>query len=221
MHETKKTMTSVRNLIHKTDPYLGFSPNYDSEVRGWNCRHPKLAELIREIKPSLIVEVGSWMGGSALWMAEHTSAEIVCIDTWTGAREMWTNTNDPDRYGALKHENGYPTIYRDFLSNVVKAGKQDQITPFPVPSSVGLPALLDLGVKPDLIYIDGDHSFNSVRMDIGLSTPLWPTVICGDDFYSWPQVGEAVKKSLPTYKVDEHGFWWFSRDMMNANAAAE
>lgn len=213
-------MTSVRSLLHKTDPYLGFTP-YDSEVRGWNCQHPRLAELILEIEPSLVIEVGSWLGGSALWMAQHTDAEIVCIDTWTGAREMWTDTNDPDRYGALKHEFGFPTIYRDFLSNVVKAGKQDQITPFPVPSCVGLPALLDLKVRPDLIYIDGDHSFHSVRTDIGLALPLWPKIICGDDYYSWPQVGEAVRKSLPGHQVDENGFWWIDRTKMGGGAAAE
>lgn len=214
-------MTRVRTLIHKTDPYLGFSPNYTSEIKGWNCEHPKLAELIQKIKPTTVIEVGSWLGGSALWMARHTDAEIVCIDTWTGAREMWTNMEDPDRYGALRHIHGFPRIYEDFLSNVVKAGRQDQITPFPVPSSVGLPAMMELGVKPDLIYLDGDHSFGSVSQDLKLALEMWPGVLCGDDYYSWPGVRQAVDKYLPYKEVDEFGFWWMERSKMDRSAAAE
>jgi len=208
----------IRELLFEQDPYEGFQPR-ECELRGWNSEHPKLAELIRETQPKLIVEIGSWLGASAIYMASHTDAEILCIDTWTGAPEMWTDKTDPERYQALKIEQGMPTIYRDFLSNVVRAGKQHQITPFPVPSTVGLTALRKLGIKPDLIYIDGDHTYRNVQTDISMSCELFPQIICGDDFIYWPDVARAVTKELPDRYVELDGFWWVKmRDRKTSGA---
>jgi len=202
----------IRDILFEKDPYEGFQPR-ESEVRGWNSEHPKLGELIREIQPKLIVEIGSWLGASALYMAQHTDAEILCIDTWTGAPEMWTDRGDTERYQALKIEQGMPTIYLDFLSNVMRAGKTHQITPFPVPSTVGLTVIRKLGIKPDLIYIDGDHTYRNVQTDISMSCELRPRILCGDDFLSWPDVGRAVTKELPDRIVEKDGFWYV--DMAN------
>ena len=207
----------IRDILFEKDPYEGFQPR-ESEVRGWNSEHPKLGELIREIQPKLIVEIGSWLGASALYMAQHTDAEILCIDTWTGAPEMWTDRGDTERYQALKIEQGMPTIYLDFLSNVMRAGKTHQITPFPVPSTVGLTVIRKLGIKPDLIYIDGDHTYRNVQTDISMSCELRPRILCGDDFLSWPDVGRAVTKELPDRIVEKDGFWFV--DMANRRTSS-
>lgn len=202
----------IRDLLFTKDPYENF-PVRESEVNGWNSRHPKLAELIHETQPNTILELGSWLGASALYMAESTDAEIVCVDTWTGAEEMWKAKDDPTRYLALKIEHGYPTIYRDFMSNVIKAGKQHQITPCPLPTGVALRFFKSMNVKPDLIYVDADHAYESVKQDIEASLLLKPKVICGDDFLYWSGVQRAVNDLLPYREFDPagSGFWWVSR----------
>lgn len=210
----------IRERLFEVDPYEGFEPR-ESEVRGWNSRHEKLGELIREIQPKMIVEVGSWLGGSALFMTEHTDAHVLCIDTWTGAPEMWDNKHDDQRYKALKIVRGMPTIYFDFLSNVVRAGKQDQITPWPVPSSIALSLLIQWGYKPDLIYIDADHSYRQVKQDISLSAQLFPRIICGDDLRSWHGVTKAVGEWFPDANSTPEGFWWCDRVNRKTNPAIE
>lgn len=210
----------IRDRLFDKDPYEDFEPR-ESEVRGWNSRHPKLGELLREIQPNLIVEIGTWLGASALYMSENTDAHILAVDTWTGAPEMWDNKNDPERYQALRIENGYPTIYRDFLSNVMRAGKQNQITPWPVPSSVALGLLNQWGYRPDLIYIDGDHSYPRVKEDISLSAQLFPRIICGDDYFSWHGVRKAVDNWFPDAEKTPEGFWWVDRANRKTNAAIE
>lgn len=210
----------IRELLFEKDPYEGFEPR-ECDLRGWNSEHTKLAELIRHIQPRLVVEIGSWLGASALYMASHTDAEILCIDTWTGAPEMWTDKDDPERYGSLRIEHGMPTIYRDFLSNVVRAGKAHQITPFPVPSTVGLTVLQKLGIKPDLVYIDGDHTYRSVLNDISQSCELFPRICCGDDFFSWPDVGRAVTKYFPDRHIEADGFWYVDRINRKTSGAIE
>lgn len=210
----------IRERLFERDPYEGFDLR-DSQLNGWNSRHPKLAELLQLISPSLVVEVGSWLGASALFMAEHTDAHILAIDTWLGAAEMWDNKGDPERYQALVIEYGHPTIYFDFLSNILIAGKRSQITPWPIPSNIGLKLLNQWGYRPDLIYIDGSHDYQDVRSDISLSAQLFPRIICGDDYHSWAGVKQAVNEWFPDARKEEDGFWWIDRANRVTSAAIE
>jgi hypothetical protein len=50
---------------------------------------------------------------------------------------------------------------------------------------------------------------------------LWPTILCGDDYHSWPQVGEAVRGALHSHEVDVHGFWWRRRSSLDKGPCAE
>lgn len=210
----------IRERLYHEDPYEGFEPRY-SEIKGWNSRHPKLADLIHETKPQLIIEIGTWLGASALFMAENTDAHILCIDTWLGAAEMWDNKADPDRYGALRIEHGTPTIYEDFLSNILRAGKQEQITPWRVPSNIALRLLNQWGYKPDLVYIDGSHEYADVKQDVSLSAQLFPRIICGDDYHSWLGVKKAVNEWFPDARKEEDGFWYVDRLNRVSSAAVE
>lgn len=198
----------IRHLIHATDPYLNFDADaYPSEVHGWNDHSAMFAELAKDAK--VVVEIGSWLGRSAIALSEACpNAEIICIDTWLGAAEMWTNHEDTERYQQLGLINGYPSIYYRFLANVVRAGRQGQITPMPMPASIGLRLLQNWSIRPDLIYIDGDHSVESVTEDIQNSLRLNPRVIAGDDLGFWPGVTSAVARLLPNAKSNAAGFWW-------------
>ena len=62
--------------------------------------HSVFRRALSEIRPSLIVEVGSWKGASAIHMADlarelDLAAEIVCIDTWLGNWQHWTRKSGP------------------------------------------------------------------------------------------------------------------------------
>lgn len=201
-------MMNIRELLFHQNPYDNFIPNPDSQLNGWNSRHPRLAELIADTNPRLILEIGSWLGASALFMAENTDAHILCLDTWLGALEMWDDRFGPERKEALRLKNGYPTIYQEFLSNVVRARKQDQITPMPMPSSIGLRLLSGWNISPDLIYIDASHEKADVMQDIRLSMALRPRIICGDDYHNWEGVRKAVNECLPDAHKRVDGFWW-------------
>ena len=49
------------------------------------------------------------------------------------------------------------------MRNVVSHGLEDMIVPFSITSS-GAPSLV--GVAPDLVYLDGDHSARGFRADL-------------------------------------------------------
>lgn len=181
------------------DIYDGFEP-WPLNVYGWHSDAPIFRRLIEETRPKQVLEVGSWVGASAIHMAECAKAagldtKILCVDSFSGAPEFWTKyAGEPDRDLKLKH--GYPQIYFQFLSNVVHSGFASTILPFPVPSSIGLRVLREKGFKADLIYVDASHEKEDVAHDLRGCYPLLPKtggVIFGDD-WSWPGgLKDAVK----------------------------
>lgn len=159
----------------------GFDP-LPLDLQGWQSFCPIFERLIVKKRPNVIVEVGSWKGASAINMAnickKHSiPATIYCVDTWLGAKEFWTHPT-PER--DLKLRNGFPQVYYQFLSNVIRMGHHDMIRPVPVPSSIGL----EIVPSPDLIYIDGDHSYDGVLADFSKAIKVGKRecIIFGDDY---------------------------------------
>ncbi|NJO30621.1 MAG: hypothetical protein HC874_26075 [Richelia sp. SL_2_1] len=112
-------------------------PNWinNLDIQGWNSDSTIFPEMIKEVEPKLIIEVGTWKGASAIHMASlvkflNLDTKIVCVDTWLGALEMWTDREDKDRYLSLGLNLGYPTVYYQFLYNVIESGFGDIISPF-------------------------------------------------------------------------------------------
>ncbi len=191
----------IRPLLHLTDPYENFDPSpWPVDIAGWGSDSPAFGELVESLRPSRIIEIGTWKGGSALTLARHVQklgldCEILCVDTWLGALEMWCNLDDSDRHGSLQLKHGYPTLYYTFLANVVRAKQENRITPFPVPSITAAQWCAIHGVQADLIYLDGSHEEEDVYQDI---VTWWDIlspggILFGDD-WTWDGVRFAVER---------------------------
>lgn len=188
-------------LIHAQSPFDNFPlQEYPEDLQGWGSQSPAFQELIQRVKPSRIIEVGTWKGGSAIHMATVArglglTPEIICVDTFLGAVEFWTDQNDPERYLALKCKNGYPTVYYQFVANVLHRQCQDLITPFPQTATIASLWFRRFDVKADLIYIDGSHEEDDVYADLvsywGLVRP--GGVLVGDD-WGWDGVRLAATR---------------------------
>ena len=191
----------LRPLLHRTDPYQDFDARpWPDDPSGWGSDSPAFGELVESLRPTRIIEVGSWKGGSALTLARHLErlgieGEILCVDTWLGALEMWIDLDDPTRHGSLNLRNGYPSLYYTFLANVVRAGQQARVTPFPIPSITAAQWCAMRGVFADLIYIDGSHEEEDVYQDLVVWWDIVAAggVLCGDD-WSWDGVRLAVER---------------------------
>lgn len=203
---------TIRERLYRTDPYAGIdATKYPIDTTGWNPHDADFARLdVTGLTASLIIEVGTWKGASAFALAKtFPSAHIVCIDTWLGSSEMWEDHSDDTRYGDLKLEHGYPTVYRQFAANVINLGLCDRITPMPMPSHQALKLLRKWGVTADLIYLDGSHDGEDLLLDITLARNLYPLTLCGDDYSDdWPGVKWAVGHAFPSgVSRGENGFW--------------
>jgi hypothetical protein len=160
-------------------------------------------DMVKDLSPFNIIEVGSWKGASAIHMADQLRdykipGQILCIDTWLGAEEMWFKPDREQfgRYSGLNLKNGYPSFYFDFLRNVLFAGHQDRITPFPTTSQIAASLLSKLDFKADMIYIDGSHTYEDVLADLRAYWKLLRGrgIIMGDDYCEWWGVKRAVEE---------------------------
>lgn len=194
------------------------------DLGGWGGNHPIFNQLISWIKPSVIIEVGTWKGQSAINMCKsikklNLNTKIYCVDTWLGALEFWTYHRDKkDR--DLCFKNGYPQAYFQFLSNVVQTNNQDTIIPLPMTSSIGAKYCKFFKIKPQLVYVDGSHEQNDVYRDI---VDYWDIlesggVLFGDDYRDcWPgvihDVNKFCKENSLEKNISETGLkWWIQKN---------
>lgn len=188
----------IRDKLYRENIYKLFKPLPKQPVIfGWGSDDPNFKTVIDDVQPKLIVEVGSWLGASALHMASLApEAEIICVDTWLGADEFWlTFDGKSDETRDLLLKNGYPGVYYQFLSNIYHSDAKDRITPMPMPSRMASRLLSKLGVVPDLIYIDGSHQYEDVLDDL---RHYWPLLrrggtMFGDDYFTFMEVRHAVE----------------------------
>ncbi len=188
-------------LIHARSPYQDFPlAEYPADLQGWGSQSVAFDTLLARLKPRRIIEVGTWKGGSAIHMAKVArglglAPEIICVDTWLGAVEFWTDQQDPERYLSLKCRHGYPTVYYQFVANVLHEQCQDLITPFPQTATIAALWFRRYGVSADLIYIDGSHEEEDVYADL---VGYWDLVrrggvLVGDD-WGWDGVRLAATR---------------------------
>jgi predicted O-methyltransferase YrrM len=182
----------------------------DALPDGWGSDHPYFKQYIELIRPHLIVEVGTWLGGSAVHMGRLLRAAglndscIICVDTWLGSSEHFLNA--PERR-TLKLADGRATFYDDFLQNVVRHGLTDLIVPFSITSVAAAEVFREIQYAPDLIYLDGDHTVRGFRADLEL---YWEILrpggaLIGDDF-DWHEIHMNVLEFAFLQKVEFKAF---------------
>lgn len=188
----------VRAMLYPSDPYANLEKTFPRDLQGWDSENALFRATLAEVRPSLVVEVGTWKGASAIHMAHicrdlGLAAEIVCIDTWLGNWQHWSRKEGVGSRADLRLVNGFPNLYFQFMSNVLAEKCDDIITPLPLTGVAGAKLFAHYGLKPQVIYIDGDHEYESVISDLnGWLAVLAPGgVLMGDDF-SWPGVKRAA-----------------------------
>ena len=200
----------MRSLYGEHDVYANLTLR-SIDLGGWQA-HPCLyLKLVEQVRPRLIVEVGVWKGSTTLIFAEALRhyrsvwrGKVVAVDTWLGALEFWKKS-EHDLTRDLKFVNGYPSVYYNFLSNVVHQGLQDQVVPFPSPSLMAAQyfRVMKPPVSIDILHLDGSHEYEDVAADLAA---WWPVirkggVMIGDDYErGWPGVIRAVDE----FKIREH-----------------
>lgn len=159
----------------------------------------QLYRLVRQVRGTVYVEIGSYLGASACCLAQairdsRLPARLFCVDTWQ---------NDGMSEGARD-------TYEDFQANTSRF--RDIIVPCKGYSS---DTAGDFDLDVDFVFFDGDHSLACVSQD----WRVWSrkmrsgTVVAFHD-YEWAEgVREVVDLSVAP-RTRDHGrlpnLWWGS-----------
>ena len=198
-------MTQVRDdllaMLHRgKDPFVDPSAFGGlADEQGWASDNLLLTRGIVELQPKIVAEIGVWKGGSTMTMANSMRKHaingcILAVDTWVGSWEHWFID---ENFLSLRLENGYPSLYKTFAANICRNEYQDYVLPVPLDSLNAAEYLNRLGIKCDLIHIDGGHQYESVIADL---RSWWPMLrvggaLIGDDYFldgtTWGGVKQA------------------------------
>lgn len=127
----------------------------------------------------LVLEIGSWLGASTRFFAKNSSF-VISVDHWLGNKE-----HQPGEWAESRK---LQTLYETFIANCWE--NKDKILPIRTNSRLGMKLILDRGVVPDFVYVDGDHSYKGCMEDIIDANKFGRhVVIAGDDFDYAPNAG--------------------------------
>jgi tetratricopeptide (TPR) repeat protein len=143
-----------------------------------------------------IIEIGSFMGlssiimANALFTSQNYAAKLYCIDTWEGSPEHADLSEIKTRQ-----------LFDIFLANIQNSGVGSLIHPIRKPSVIAAADFTNESV--DMIYVDGDHSFEGCYADLKAWYPKLRKegILFGHDCTPDGGVRQALEKF-----ANEHGF---------------
>jgi predicted O-methyltransferase YrrM len=162
-------------------------------IHGWFSFPNLYKEMVNKASEgSVFVEVGTWKGQSAAFMAveiakSSKNIKFYCVDPGTGE----TKDNYPQAYNEHK-EVQQNTLYESFLSNIEPV--KEYIIPI---RDYSLNAVKQFENESlDFVFIDASHDYDSVLADLNAWYPKIKKrgILAGHDF---PQ--HQVKKAVTDF----------------------
>jgi len=157
------------------------------------------------------VELGTWKGYSISFLAksilnsEKKDFKIYGVD-------LFEDSAIHLRYGNEHLTPLVPEIYRIYNEVLTQHGVRDIIEDIKGYSWEVAEKFEDDSV--DFIFIDADHSYESVKKDI---KAWWPKikkggVMSGHDYFSFSGVRQAVDETFPNVKISSDRIWYIEKE---------
>lgn len=188
-----------RGVVERRPPNLNEMPQLVelARVRPWPAQPPAVApnahgwlhtstkELLASVlndQTRLVLELGAWLGQSTRFIADRApGAVILAVDHWQGSPE---HQHNPELSRLL------PVLYETFLTNCW--AYRQQIIPLRMTVFEALDELSRLGLSPEVVYVDADHAYESVKEQLARVRALFPDAIVVGDDWDWETVRRAA-----------------------------
>lgn len=206
---------SDTTLAHKAYPHLShytftpplvFQDASDSEaakhevytdIQGWTT--PDILRIYDEQltgfgrNKAVVVELGTWKGRSAIYMASeikrrHKNVDFYTIDTWEG------NADEPDMQELIKDANARGGLYQEFIRNINRTGVADYIKPLRMTTVEGAKQFADHSVN--FCYIDAGHSYDCVLADL---RAYYPKMVPGAAIAGHDIARDSVRRAVKDF----------------------
>ena len=142
-----------------------------------------LVNRLRAATAPVVLEVGAFLGGSALqWLNSDPSVRVVCVDPWEG--DWWIPYARERGWKELEQRFADPSgPLKVFLTNLWDY--RDRVIAVPGYAPAKLHELHDLGLQPQLVYFDSDKSGSGIAEAVR----LFPDAVIAGDDWTWGRQG--------------------------------
>ena len=214
----------IDELFDGVSPFANFPPKgvkgliQPQRIKGWGSERKVFRRLMEEVRPRVVIELGSFLGASATHMGGIAKelgfkTDIYCFDDFRG----WAGFRTGD-LADIKQQNGNVMLMNQFMQNVISRNMTDTILPLPFSTVSSLSSFCRWGIYADLIEVDASHDFHSAWSDINIAFRLLKPggVIFGHDYFTGADkrgVRRAVDlfASLNDLQVEPDGQHWIYR----------
>lgn len=176
------------------DPFYTYRGNKQIEGFMTELELQGLYNLAKRV--DTVVEIGSWMGRStnAILNGCRGRGQVIAVDTFLGS---------DDEYDLTFNQGEALTVFDKFKENT------KQFTNLEIMRMESRDAAKALtGQKFDMIFIDANHTYESVREDIRLWKDKAGILICGHDYtLGWPGVVAAVYNEIGPVDIVIGSIW--------------
>jgi len=180
--------------------------HFYEKIHGWFDFGDIYAEAVTEAKDGArFVEVGTWCGRSAAYMAVEIvnsgkKIDFYCVDTWRGS--------PAPQYQEMVRQHG--SIFDAFMRSMGDGGVSEVVKPLISDSADAAHLFADHSL--DFVFIDASHDFDGVRRDVAAWLPKVRVggVFAGHDA-GCPGLLNAVSAYVPMGQVSIRGASWFHR----------
>jgi len=192
-------LAGIKNMNHFfSDPKFG---------EDWFTFQGTYTNFVNQIPNNgTIVEVGSWKGKSAAFLAveivnSNKNLKLFCVDTWLGSPE---HRDTRSRF----YDPNIDKLYESFLSNTEPV--KSIISPIRKNSIEASKDFQDNSL--DIVFLDACHEYECVKKDIECWLPKVKVggILSGHDYNNnWPGVNLAVHEAFGSdVQIVNHEFCW-------------
>ncbi|XP_024356870.1 uncharacterized protein [Physcomitrium patens] len=214
----------IKELFDGVSPYEHFPPKHvaallqKERIRGWGSTTTVFRRLMEEVKPKVVIELGSFLGASATHLGAIAKelglqTDIFCFDDFRG----WPGFRSGP-FADIKQQNGNAMLMNQFIQNVIYTNLTESILPVPFATVASLSSFCKWGLYADLIEVDASHDFHSAWSDINIAYRLLRPggVMFGHDYFTAADkrgVRRAVNlfASMNNLRVEPDGQHWIYR----------
>ena len=172
--------------------------HFYEKIEGWFDFESIYKKMVENFDSgSHFVEIGSWLGRSASFMAVEIlnsgkNIKFDCVDTWLGSKGSWDESYHNDAIKSLNK-----SLYEQFLENINPV--INYINPIQGWSYEVVEQYKDNSL--DFVFIDAAHDYESVKKDINAQYPKVKKggVIAGHDYNEPWGVVQAVNEFFNEY----------------------
>jgi predicted O-methyltransferase YrrM len=161
--------------------------HFFQNLEGWFSFPQLYKYAVQSFPYGKFVEIGTWLGQSAAYMAveianSKKNIDFYCVDTWSGSEEHQQDQR-------VKEDK----LYQTFLSNISPVS--EHIIPIRMSSEQASRHFKDESL--DFVFIDANHEYEEVKKDIEVWYPKVKKggIFAGHDYSdTWEGVVKAVNE---------------------------